>query len=136
MHFDGSVGLAVTRDGSFNPGEMRHEQVYTPIDLDRAALDLFALARETASQLGVTGDYEARLSVEFAGTLVRRPDRDLIGRFLPSDSADRVGPFRPVTGPFLLSQGDEAALDSLVDFAADAVNQTHSNTLLEPLRPQ
>ena len=79
---------------------------------------------------------KTRLTVEPAtGSLFRRPDPVVSGMFQQFSEDDRIGTFQPVTGPLLLSQSTGTALDSLVDLAEDAVNQTRTSSRLEPLRP-
>jgi hypothetical protein len=136
VHFDGSVGVAITRGGAFGRDERPDDRMLATSDLDQAALNLFTLAQQTASELHVHGDYQAFLTVEPAVALFRRPDPLLGSVFQEFSEADRIGIFHPVTGPFLMSQGTESRLDSLVDFAEDAVNQTRTGSLLEVLRPQ
>ena len=137
VHFDGSVGVAFTRGGAFGPNEFPDERFLAITDLDQAALDLFALAQQTARELHVPGDYEARLTVEPAtGTLFRRSDPVMGGMFQQFTEDDRIGIFQPITGPLLFSQGPDAALDSLVDFAEDAVSQIRTGSQLDILRLQ
>lgn len=136
VHADGSVGVALTRGGSFHRDDITDDRALATTDLDQVALNLFMLAQSAAQTLRVSGDYEAMLSVEPAiGSFFRRPDPRLLGHFQPFTADDRIGAFRPVLGPLLLSQGGPTALDSLVDLAEDAVNQTRTGSRLESLRP-
>ena len=55
---------------------------------------------------------------------------------------DRIGAFRPVSGPLLISQGNDAARDSLVDInedfayiVEDVINQVGVRSQLDALRP-
>lgn len=136
VHFDGSVGVAITRGGVFERDERPDDRMLATSDLDQVALNLFTLAHQTASELHVPGDYQALLTVEPAGALFRRPDPALSGVFQRFSEDDRIGIFHPVTGPILMSQEAETRVDSLVDFAEDAINQTRTASQLATLRPQ
>lgn len=137
LHLDGSVGIALTRGGFFGPNDSGDGSALATFDLDQAVLDLFILASQAAQDLQVASDYEVLVSVEPAvGSYFRRPDPMLGGHFRQFTEEDRIGAFQPVTGTFLIAQGSDTAVDSLVDVAEDAVNQTRTRSRLEPLRPQ
>ncbi len=125
LHCDGSVGLALTRGGALHPTEFADTRHLVCTDLDQVALDVFTLARQAAQDLGVTGDYEVRLSVEARSGVLFRHWEETPGKHLREFSEeDRVPPFIPVKGVFSMSDGLDAALESLEEIAQDAVNQT------------
>lgn len=124
VHHDGSVGLAISRGGALHPGEFADDRFLASTDLDQAALSLFNLVRQAAEDLRVLSDYDVVLSVESsAGALFRHPS-DIVGHLREFSEEDRVPPFQPVEGAIVMSAGRDVALDSLIDLAEDAVNQT------------
>ena len=58
VHFDGSVGVALTRGGAFGPDDYPDNRFLATTDLDQVALNLFALTQQTAQELHELGDYE------------------------------------------------------------------------------
>jgi Putative DNA-binding domain len=126
LHSDGSVGFALARGGAFGPTEQAQPGALGTVDLDQCALNLFILAQHAAGDLRIPGDFEVRLSVEPANTRFRVP-----GDTRPFSAENRIPPFQPVEGAFLLSEDLDVALSSLTDIASDAVNQTGTQSRLD-----
>ena len=132
IHFDGSVGVALTRGGAISPNEQADQRFMSPVDLDQAVLNLFVLVRQVAQDLQVVGDYEVLVDIAAKdGVLFRRPDPMLRDHFQPFTEDDNLPPFQPVDGAFLVSRDLETALTSLVAIGEDAVNQTGSASMLD-----
>lgn len=132
LHYDGSVGVAISRGGALHPDEFADPRFVVTTDLDQAALNLFELARQASLDLGVGSDYEVLLSVESQlSVLFRHPDTAHPNLLRPFAEEDRVPAFRSVEGTYVLSGDITAALESLVDLAEDAVNQTGSISRLD-----
>lgn len=124
VHHDGSVGLAISRGGALNPNQFADDRFLASTDLDQAALSLFNLVRQTAQDLRVLSDYDVVFSVESSGVALFRHPSDIAGHLRDFSEEDRVPPFQPVEGAIVISAGRDAALDSVIDLAEDAVNQT------------
>jgi hypothetical protein len=121
VHGDGSVAIAFTRDGALGRDDVQRTQV--PIDdIERTALEFFALLWETRTRLGVSGDYTTRVTVQPPTEIFRRLDPSGSGLYQRWDE-NRVHGYRPVDGPVLTNEGLELALGSWADMVGDAVNQ-------------
>lgn len=132
IHFDGSVGVALTRGGAIHQNEQADQRFMSPLDLDQAVLNLFVLVRQVAQDLQVVGDYEVLVDIAARdGVIFRRPDPVLRGHFQPFTEDDDLPPFQPVDGAFLISRDLETALTSLVAISEDVVNQTGSASALD-----
>lgn len=122
VHADGTVAVAFTRDGGFD-GEFRQPGHVAITDFEAAGLDLFALLWAARTELGVTGDYTARITVYPPTQIFRAPNRNSPG-FVPFHESERVLAYRPVNGAILADEGRPGALRTWVDLINDAVNQT------------
>lgn len=129
IHGDGTIAVAFTRDGAL-PGEGRQHTQVPVTDIESTALDFFALLWQTRSELGVQGDYAARVTVHPPTEIFRKPDSTLQGHLQPWDE-QRVYGYVPIDGPILIGDGRETALGSLVALATDAVNQAGAAASLD-----
>lgn len=123
VHGDGTVAVAFTRDGAI-PREGRQLSQVPVDDLEQTALDCFALLHRVQVELGVSGDYSARMTVYPPTQIFRHPDPVIRDAYRSWDEQERVYGYVPVDGPVLTSEGLEAALTSWTTLVSDAVNQT------------
>lgn len=127
VHGDGSVAVALTRDGAFGDGHPG--QVAIP-DIEQTGRELFTLLWSTHTNLSVTGDYTARITVSPGTEEFRRPD-SIVSDFTPFDESHRVLGYQPVDGPIITEGGLEGALESWLDLVRDAVNQAGARSTLD-----
>jgi hypothetical protein len=126
VHGDGAIAMAFTRDGAL--GANLRQPTGVPIaDIESTALDFAALLQTARSQMNVTGDYMARLTVHPATQIFFRSDPSLPGQFLPWDQ-ERVYGYTHINGPIIGTAGRDELLASWLDILTDAVHQTGATT--------
>lgn len=127
VHDDGSLAVALTRDGMLHPEVIEPE--HTAIeDIERVGLDLLALILTQQAACGPIGDYDIVIDVAPNAKVFRRPDPFFPNHVAAYSDSDLFPVFQPVKGTLVTTLGRTELLDSALGIIRDAMNQVNSGT--------
>lgn len=121
VHGDGGLGIGVTRDGEFGPGDSTPELVAAE-DAETLVWDLATMLVRTVEAGNISGDFLVMLGPSWTAEGVRQLGRrgNVYG---PVSDDDRVPGLRAVSGTVVTTQGRRELVRSLWDLLEDFLSQ-------------
>ncbi len=120
-HGDGGVGLGVTRDGHFGPGNITPEFIAVE-DAETLAWDLATVLIRTVEAGNVSGDFLVMFGPSRGGDGIRQPNR-WGTHYGPVSDEDRVRGLRSISGTVVTTQGRRELVRSVWELLEDFLSQ-------------
>lgn len=122
LHGNGSISLALTRDGFLGPNDLQSGQVST-VDIERVTMNLIAMILNATETGSVVSDHRVRIGVAPNTQIFRHPDPVLAGLHQPFDESQRITNHQPLDAVIVTRFGRGPLLDSAAEFLTDLMAQ-------------